>query len=114
MDRRLNGSGSPLIFSACAQGILEEVNLLQEITEAARACVRAFVEDRTDASGLVSTDSFASFARGMGLQAQPWEAALKVPRTSATITELDHCCLYLGAWQVSGCTDLANVPELLT
>ena len=78
---------SPLRLNACAQGILEEVNLLQDITEAARACVRAFVEDRTDASGLVSTDSFASFARGMGLQAQPWEAALKVPRASACGSE---------------------------
>ena len=75
------------MLNACAQGILEEVNLLQEITEAARACVRAFVEDRTDASGLVSTDSFASFARGMGLQAQPWEAALKVPCASACGSE---------------------------
>ena len=61
-----------------AQGVLEEVTLLQEITEAARTCVRAFVEDRTDADGLVSTDSFANFARMAGLQAQPWEAALKV------------------------------------
>ena len=69
------------------QGILEEVNLLQEVTEAARACVRAFVEDRTDASGLVSTDSFASFARGMGLQAQPWEAALKVRPAHASAPE---------------------------
>ena len=78
---------SPLMLSACAQGILEEVNLLQEITEAARACVRAFVEDRTDASGLVSTDSFVGFARGMGLQAQPWEAALKVPHAGASAPE---------------------------
>ena len=58
--------------------MLEEVNLLQEITEAARAAVRLFVEDRTDANGVVSTDSFANFARMTGLQAQPWEAALKV------------------------------------
>ena len=63
---------------ACAQGILEEVNLLQDITEAARSCVRAFVEDRTDVNGIVSTDSFANFARMTGLQAQPWEKALKV------------------------------------
>ena len=60
------------------QGVLEEVTLLQEINEAARSCVRAFVEDRTDAGGLVSTDSFASFARMAGFQAQPWEKALKV------------------------------------
>ena len=60
------------------QGVLEEVNLLQEITEAARESVRLFVEDRTDANGVVSFDSFANFARMTGLQAQPWEAALKV------------------------------------
>ncbi len=54
------------------------MNLLQDITEAARATVRAFVEDRTDSRGQVSIDSFANFARMTGLQAQPWEAALKV------------------------------------
>ena len=51
---------------------------LQNITDAARTCVRLFVDDRTDASGLVSIDSFAKFARMTGLQAQPWQAALKV------------------------------------
>lgn len=61
-----------------AQGILEEVTLLQDINEAARDAVRLFVEDRTDANGLVSFDSFANFARMAGLQAQPWEKALKV------------------------------------
>jgi len=61
------------------QGILEEVNLLQDISEAARNAVRLFVEDRTDANGLVSIDSFANFARMAGFQAQPWEKALKVP-----------------------------------
>jgi hypothetical protein len=64
--------------SDAPQGVLEEVALLQEITEAARATVRAFVDDRTDASGRVSKDSFANFARMTGLQAQPWEKALKV------------------------------------
>lgn len=61
-----------------AQGILEEVNLLQEMTEACRACVRAFVNDRTDPQGRVSIDSFANFARNLGFQKQPWEEALKV------------------------------------
>ena len=60
------------------QGILEEVNLLQEITEACRASVRSFVEDRTDSQGQVSIDSFANIARSMGFQKQPWEEALKV------------------------------------
>lgn len=60
------------------QGLLEEVNLLQEITEACRSCVRAFVEDRTDSQGQVSIDSFANIARNFGFQKQPWEEALKV------------------------------------
>ena len=30
------------------QGNLEDVTLLQEITEACRGCVRSFVEERTD------------------------------------------------------------------
>ena len=67
-----------LNLSLPVQGVLEEVSLLQEINEAARACVRAFVEDRTDSAGRVSKDSFANFARMTGLQAQPWEQALKV------------------------------------
>ena len=61
------------------------MNLLQDITEAARATVRAFVDDRTDSRGQVSIDSFANFARMAGLQAQPWEAALKVSAACASI-----------------------------
>ncbi len=59
------------------QGILEEVTLLQEITEACRGAVRAFVEDRTDADGRVSQDSLNNFARSIGFGQQPWTMALK-------------------------------------
>ena len=37
------------------QGILEEVTLLQDITEACRSAVRAFVEERTDDNDQVRT-----------------------------------------------------------
>ena len=60
------------------QGVLEEVTLLQEIVEAVRNAVRAFVEDRTDKDGRVSLDSLNNFARNLGFQEQPWTRALKV------------------------------------
>ncbi|EIE24949.1 magnesium chelatase subunit H [Coccomyxa subellipsoidea C-169] len=81
------------------KGLLEEVNLLQEITEACRSCVRAFVEDRTDSQGQVSIDSFANIARNFGFQKQPWEEALKGTRFSGAnkqqltslFTYLENC-----------------------
>lgn len=75
------------------QGILEEVNLLQEITEACRACVRSFVEDRTDSQGEVSIDSFANIARNLGFQKQPWEEALKVQHPHPLLES--GCTVYL-------------------
>lgn len=59
------------------QGILEEVALLQEITEVCREAVRAFVEDRTDKNGRVSQDSMNNFARSIGFGQQPWTKPLK-------------------------------------
>lgn len=53
------------------------MNLLQDITLATRAMVGAFVEDRTDDEGRISSDSFAGLARRIGFRAQPWEEAIK-------------------------------------
>ena len=52
--------------------------MLQEITEACRGAVRAFVEDRTDSKGRVSQDSLNNFARSIGFGQQPWTKSLKV------------------------------------
>lgn len=68
------------IYSATNRGVLEEVTLLQEITEACRAAVRAFVEERTDKQGRVSVDALAGFARSMRLTTPAYEKALKVTR----------------------------------
>ena len=62
---------------------MEEVTLLQEITEAVRGAVRAFVEDRTDKEGRVSVDSLNTFARNLGFQVQPWVQSLKVRHTKS-------------------------------
>jgi magnesium chelatase subunit H len=64
------------LYAGNNRGDLDAVTLNEEIKEACRAMVRAFVEDRLDAAGKVSADSFASFARRLGLQKSPWEAAL--------------------------------------
>ncbi|KAK9822197.1 hypothetical protein WJX81_002621 [Elliptochloris bilobata] len=81
------------------KGVLEEVNLLQDITMATREMVGAFVNDRTDANGLITSDSFTGLARRMGFRAQPWEEVLKGTRWSgadkkqlaAAFTYLDFC-----------------------
>lgn len=54
------------------------MTLLQEITEACRAAVRAFVSDRTDKEGRVSSDALANFARSMRLVTPAYEKSLKV------------------------------------
>jgi hypothetical protein len=74
-------------WQCVVQGVLEEVTLLQEITETCRGAVRAFVEDRTDSKGRVSEDSLNNFARSMGFGQQPWTKALKVCVVSASFGE---------------------------
>ena len=54
------------------------MELLQEITEASRAAVLAFVSDRTDPEGRVTSNALTNFARLAGLGQQPYLKALKV------------------------------------
>lgn len=66
------------------QGILAEVELLQEITEATRAAVQAFVVDRCDKDGIITNKALTNFARLAGLGKQPYLVALEVsPRPCA-------------------------------
>lgn len=51
--------------------------MLQRITDTCRACVGAFVRDRTGPDGRVSNNSFQGMLRMAGLAKQPWDAALK-------------------------------------
>ena len=63
------------------QGVLEDVNLNQAITEVCRNAVRAFVEDRTDPAGRVTLNTMNNFMQRATGQ-EPWLSALKV-RTAA-------------------------------
>ena len=62
------------------------MELLNTINEAARNCVRRFVEDRTDKDGRVSVNALASLARMTGFGVEPWVAALKVGAPISTQT----------------------------
>ena len=59
------------------QGVLEDVNLNQAITEVCRNAVRAFVEDRTDEAGRVTLNTMNNFMQRATGQ-EPWLSALKV------------------------------------
>ena len=59
------------------QGVLEDVNLNQAITEVCRNAVRAFVEDRTDSAGRVTLNTMNNFMQRATGQ-EPWLSALKV------------------------------------
>lgn len=54
------------------------MELLQEITEATRAAVQAFVIDRTNAEGIITNNALTKFARLAGFGKQPYLAALEV------------------------------------
>lgn len=62
------------IYHNSDKGILEDVQLLQDITLATRAAVTALVQERTDAEGRVSLVSKLNFFN-MGKK-EPWVAAL--------------------------------------
>jgi hypothetical protein len=60
------------------QGVLADVELLQEITMASRAAVGAFVEDRTDKDGNVSSNALTNLVRLGGLSKEPYIKAIEV------------------------------------
>lgn len=60
------------------QGILADVELLQEITMASREAVGAFVQDRTDKDGRVSGSALKNFARLANFDREPYMKALEV------------------------------------
>ncbi len=65
------------IYANNNKGQLADVELLQQITEASRDCVREFVKDRTNAEGRVGTNMMSSLAKMTGFYVEPWVRALK-------------------------------------
>lgn len=61
------------------QGVLQDVELNQRMTEVCRLCVKNFVEDRTDKDGRVSIKAINKFAQMAGFNGQePWNDVIKV------------------------------------
>ena len=67
------------IYRSNDAGNLEDVQLLQDITEACRSCVRTFVTAAADPSGRVAAGALASVGKlfGSAAVAVPWGDALK-------------------------------------
>eukprot|EP00210_Caulerpa_lentillifera_P005048 g4821.t1 len=84
------------IYSNSNQGILDEVELLQEITQSSRECITQFVSTRVDSRGRVSTDALKSMMSMLGLIPEPWTIALKDTRFSnANCDDLKQLFEYL-------------------
>ena len=83
-----------LLLTTCVllQGVLQDVELNQRMTEVCRNSVRAFVEDRTDSDGRVSIKALNKFAQMTGFGAQePWNGVIKV----CCATPWTLCCDYI-------------------
>ncbi len=74
--------------------MLADVELLQEITEASRTAVQAFVSDRTDAEGVVTSNALTNFARLAGLGQQPYLKALKARVEPSAYVQPQSCVVY--------------------
>lgn len=66
------------ICVALLQGVLQDVELNQRMTEVCRLCVKDFVEDRTDKDGRVSIKAINKFAQMAGFGGkEPWNDVIK-------------------------------------
>ena len=65
------------IYAGSNKGVLADVDLLQQITEACRSCVREFVRDRTGLDGRIGTNWLAALGKSLGISVDPWVRALQ-------------------------------------
>lgn len=75
------------IYANNNKGLLADVELLQQITEASRECVREFVKDRTNSEGRVGTNMISNLAKLTGFYVEPWVRALKGTQFAAASRE---------------------------
>lgn len=84
------------IYAGSNAGKLEDVTLLQDITEACRACVREFVKGQTGPDGRIKRSAVNSFAQAIGFTVEPYVKALKGTRfAGADRGELKKLFAYL-------------------
>ena len=76
------------VYRNSDRGVLDDVQLLQDITEASRACVREFVERATDRNGRVAATSLLALGAGAFAGGLPaWGNALKGTKFEAIDVE---------------------------
>jgi magnesium chelatase subunit H len=84
------------IYKNNNKGVLADVNLLQEITEATRVATREFVQDRTGLDGRVGTNFMPTIMKWTGFYIEPWVRGLKyTPFAGANREELVTVFNYL-------------------
>lgn len=65
------------VYAGNNKGVLEDVALLERITEACRSAVSEFVQEQTDSSGRVSYDAMSNLLGKIGITEEPWIRGLK-------------------------------------
>jgi magnesium chelatase subunit H len=97
------------IYRNSNRGVLADVDLLQQITEACRDCVREFVRDRTGLDGRIGQSWLTALSRWTGFYEDPLQRALRGTKFSAasrpdllqTFKFLEFCLEQVGGWQGS-------------
>ncbi|GFR47291.1 hypothetical protein Agub_g8978, partial [Astrephomene gubernaculifera] len=74
---RAMGRDIEQIYTGNNKGVLADVDTLQRITEASRACVREFVKDRTGLNGRIGTNWFTQLLKFTGFYVDPWVRGLQ-------------------------------------
>jgi magnesium chelatase subunit H len=74
------------VYRSSDRGVLDDVQLLQDITEASRACVREFVKRATDRNGRVAANSLLALG-GLAGGLPAWGDALKGTKFEAVDVE---------------------------
>jgi len=85
------------IYQNNNKGVLADVQLLQDITEASRNCVRSFVKGKTGADGRIKQNDFmGDLAKLAGLTSDPWLQGIKgTPFATADKLQLKELFDYL-------------------
>jgi magnesium chelatase subunit H len=64
------------VYNGNNKGLLEDVALVERITQMSRQCVTEFVNDRTGADGRIGSNPIASMMKYTGFYREPWVRAL--------------------------------------
>ena len=75
------------VYASSNKGVLADVTFLQDITDASRECVRAYVLEQCGKDGRIRKDSLSKLAQNFGLAVEPYVKALKGTQFAGTDRE---------------------------